>query len=340
MHAPAASRRCLLLLLAVRAAAAPAAPAVAALTGSLAYLTCDAGARGACVAASLHLAARDLASGATSVLARFPNASLDTLALSAMALSEAADALFISLVAADGAAGELVRFSLSERKVVARVAAPPCGVLAVVDDAPSPASLICLTDAPYYGVDGRSYLLRLDATSGAAARLFTWEGSPVPEDAVAALDPRAGGVFYAVLLEEAQDAEFIVGWNATTGEKLSQVVVPETLGLLNAVWEPRSARVLGVLDDFSAQARYFAALNLSAGSWAPISTALQKYEAVYGIAAAAPALGAVFVEAAGSRAGAVDVVGVSVAEGAVLYDKPSGGLWTSLVFLPPAASAR
>jgi len=334
MHAPAASRRCLLLLLAARAAAAP-----AALTGSLAYLTCDAGARGACVAASLHLAARDLASGATSVLARFPNASLDTLALSAMALSEAADALFISLVAADGAAGELVRFSLSERKVVARVAAPPCGVLAV-GDAPSPASLICLTDAPYYGVDGKSYLLRLDAASGAAARLSTWEGSPVPEDAVAVLDPRAGGVFYAVLLEEAQDAEFIVGWNATTGEKLSQVAVPETLGLLNAVWEPHSARVLGVLDDYSAQARYFAALNLSAGSWAPISTALQKYEAVYGIAAAAPALGAVFVEAAGSRAGAVDVVGVSVAEGAVLYDKPSGGLCTSLVYLPTAASSR
>jgi hypothetical protein len=275
------------------------------------------------------------------VLARFPNASLDSLSLSATAISAQADALFISLVAADGAAGELVRFSLSERKVVARAAAPPCGVLAVVDDdARSPASLLCLTDAPYSGVDGKSYLLRLDAASGAAERLFTWEGSPVPEDAVAALDPRAGGVFFAVLLEEAQDAEFIVGWNATTGEKLSQVAVPETLGLLNAVWEPRSARVLGVLDDFGAQARYFAALNLSAGSWAPISTALQKYEAVYGIAAAAPALGAVFVEAAGSRAGAVDVVGVSVAEGAVLYDKPSGGLCTSLVYLPPAASSR
>ena len=302
------------------------------LSGSLACLTCDADPKGSCVASSLHLAARDLETGETSVLARFPNASLDTLGNSALALASSADALFISLVAADGARGELVRFSPSKRAVVSRVAAPACAFLAVAD-APRPASLACLTDAPYFGVDGRSYLLSVDAESGAAAHLATWEGSPVPEDVVAALDARAG-VLYAVLPDEASDEVFAVGWSAATGRKTSQVAVPDTTGFLNAVWEPRSERVLGALDDFSAQTRYFAALNLTAGTWAPISSALRNFTAVYGIAAAAPALGAVFMSAFSSATNEVDLVGVSAAEGALLYNKPEGGLCTSLVYLP------
>lgn len=303
---------------------------ITALSGSLACLTCDPGPKGSCVASSLHLAARDLATGASSVLARFPNASLDSLSLSATAISAQADALFISLVAADGAAGELVRFSLSKRAVVSRVAAPACGFLAVVD-APSPASVVCLTDAPYFGVDGRSYLLSVDATSGAPTRLATWAGSPVPEDVVAALD-QVSGTLYAVLPDEASDEVFIVGWNAATGKKASQVAVPDTTGFLNAVWEPSSARLLGTLDDFSAQSRYFAELNLTAGTWTPISSALRNFTAVYGIAAAAPKLGAVFVSAFAKST--VSLVGVSAREGTILYDKPADGLCTSLVYLP------
>jgi hypothetical protein len=35
-----------------------------------------------------------------------------------------------------------------------------------------------------------------------------------------------------------------------------------------------------------------------------------------------------------SKAKAVDLVGLGVDDGAVVYDKPAGGLCTSLVYLP------
>lgn len=302
-------------------------PALA-LGGSLAYLTCDPSPpSGACAASSLQLASRDLTTGATSVLARFPNASLDTLGLSASAINEAEDALFISLVAADGASGELVRYSLSQHAIVARVAAPACGFLAVVDAA----SLVCLTDAPYYGVDGSSYVLRVDVGSGVATHLATWKGSPVPEDVVAVLDA-SKGVLYAVLLDEAADQELILGWHATTGKQTSQVLVPDAIDFLNAVWDSSSARVLGTLNNRTRQTRDFRVLDLAQGTSISISHALQNYTTVYGIAAAAPALRAVFFSA--YKAKGVHLVGLEDSHGRVVYEKPADDLYTSIVYLP------
>ena len=312
------------LLLAARASA---------LNGSLACLTCDSGGpHGACVAASLQLTARDLATGHSSVLARFPNASLDTLDLLATAVSPAADALFISLVAADGVSGVLVRFSLSQRAVVSVVPAPACAFLSVAD-VPDPASVACLTDAPYYGVDGRSYVLRIHAASGAAEELAAWPGSPVPVDVVAVVDA-AAGVLYAVLADEAAGAEYVLGWSLATGKLAAKVEVPATTEWLDAVFDPR-AGVLGVVNDLSAKpaATIFGALDLARGTWKTVSKALGAFDTVYGLAAAAPAAGAVFVSAL-DKAKVVSLVGLRVDDGAIVYNKPADGLCTSLAYLP------
>lgn len=190
---------------------------------------------------------------------------------------------------------------------------------------------MCLTDAPYYGVDGQSYLLDVHADTGYATQLATWQGSPVPLDVVAVLDP-SQGVLYAVLADEAADAEYIIGWNASSGELLSQVSVPATSDILNAVWEPRSARVLGTLDDRKLQRRDFSALDLSRGTSKVISEALNNFTTVYSIVSAAPELGAVFMSAYKGKG--VNLVGVSAGRGAIVYDKPEGSLCTSLVYLP------
>lgn len=327
------------ILTCATAAARASSSAVAALNGSVAYLRCgDVNVTtGVCAPGSVQLAALDLRSGDVSLLVAFPNASVDTLDLQAIALAPASGVLVLSLASAaagvsgaqrDGpaaaATGELVAYSLRKRAVVARVPAPACAFLAVDDDAPAPAlpgSVLCLTDAPWYGVDGSAYLLRVNASTGEHAELASWAGSPVPDDAVAVLDP-AAGVLYAQLLDEAAGTVLTLGWNATTGEVASSVTVPPTMAYAAAVWDPATRRVLGVVDDYAAGVRELAALDLATGGVAPIGRqpgALQNFTTVYGTASAAPAAGAVLVTALAGE-DSLRLVGVTTAAGTLAYD--------------------
>lgn len=217
------------------------------LTGSLAFMRCGSHApSGVCHPGAIELAAMHLGSGNTSLVLALPNATDDTLDLQNLALVPRADALFISVAGPGG--GQLLRLSLSTRQVVSTVRAPACAFLAV-DDVPAPTSALCLTDAPYYGEDGRSYLLRVALDSGEATLLATWDGSPVPVDVVAVY--AAGqGVLYADLADKSSDSEFLLGWDVSTGELVSQVAVQPTVSWLAAVWDAAAARLLGVLNNY------------------------------------------------------------------------------------------
>lgn len=323
-----------------------AAAAAAALSGSLAYLRCAALApSGVCAPGGVELAALDLASGNSTLLARFANASSDlSLELQNLAVAPAADALFISLPDAGvtgggGASGQLVRWSLSGGAVVSSVPAPACAFLAV-DDVPAPTSALCLTDAPFYGEDGRSYLLRLDLATGAPTLLATWDGSPVPDDVVAVYDP-ASGVLFADLLDEAADAEYLLGWDVATGRLASQVAVPPSVVFVAALWAPPGApgggaegRVLGVVNNYTSQTRVLAGVDLATGAVDahPASTALTRFTTVYGTAAFAPAAGTVFVTALGSD-NTVRIVGVNATSGALDANLPAGEVLGAFAYL-------
>lgn len=328
---------------AATAVAVAAAAASSPLAGALAYVRCGSvDPSGECAPHSVEVAALDLATGNSSVVARFPNATGDALLLQNLAAAPAADALFVSLPDASG--GQLVRLSLRTGAVVSSIPAPACAFLAV-DDVPSPTSALCLTDAPFYGQDGRAYLLRLHLDGGAApTRVATWDGSPVPDDVVAVYDPHAG-VLFADLLDEASQQEYLLGWNVSTGALVSQVVVPPSTAFLAAVWAPDGAaggeggRVLGVVNNYTSQARVLAAVDLRTGAvaWPPVSTVLTPFLTVYGVASfdAAATGGAVLVTAEGSGgAGGLRLVGVNATSGRVELNMPAKELLGSFAFVP------
>ena len=314
----------------VAASAAAAAAAAAAVPGSLAFLRCGSlTPAGVCTPGSVELAAVHLAGGNSTVVLRFPHATEGTLELQNLALAPSADALFVSIAGAGE--GQLVRVSLSTRAVVSTLAAPACAFLAV-DDTPNPTHVLCLTDAPYWGVDGRSYLLRLDLAGGAPTVLATWGGSPVPVDVFAVYDP-GQGVLYAALLDEAAQEEYLLGWDVGSGALASQVTVPASVAWVAAAWDSTAKRVLSVVNNYTSAERVVGAVDLASGDVdVVVSKALTPFTAVYGVAAWAPGVGSLLVTTLG-RGNALRLVGVNATSGKLDLDGDASGILGSFVYV-------
>lgn len=311
------------------------AAAAGSLPGTVAYMRCGSlTPLGVCAPGSVELAALHLATGSSSLVLALPNATGDTLELQNLTVAPAADALFVSVAGGVGG-GQLLRLSLRTRAVVSARVAPACAFLAV-DDVRSPAHALCLTDAPYYGVDGRSYLLRVDLEGGAEpAVLATWGGSPVPIDVVAAYNPRER-VLYTNLLDEATDGDYLLGWDVTSGRLVSQVALPPSVAWVSAAWDA-SGRMLGVVTNYSSAERVVAAVDLASGAVVEVlSTALTRFETAYA-AAWAPAVESLLVTVLGSG-NALRLVGVNATSGQLDYDGDASGLLGS--FAPVGDSWR
>ena len=315
-----------LLLLTVTATAAP-------LPGSLAFLRCGSLTPvGVCTPGTVELAAMHVATGAVTTVLALPNATIDSLELQNLAVVPSADALFVSL--ADGAAGQLLRISLSTRAVVSTLEAPACGYLSV-DDVSNPTHALCLTDAPYYGNDGRSYLLRLSLVGGGGAPklLATWAGSPVALGVVAAYHPTAG-VLYAVLPDEATDELYLLGWNVSTGALASQVAIPDGVVWVGAAWDTLQGRMLGIVDNDTSLERVVGYVDLASGTVVHVvSTALTRFTTVYsGTAVWAPGAGSLLATALGSG-DTLRLVGVNATSGQLDCDVDASGLLGSFVYV-------